>query len=481
MAVTYSPAVVTLQAAVDTVLTRDLRDVPECTRLNELEAMLEAREALSTAIAHAVQVIDAADTTVAETGRSTRCWLTETQHLNPTAASRLRRLAVQLPGYPNLDAALRARKFSTEHAHVILRVMRAVPAGYTEIVETALLELAQHMTPDDLAKEAETLLVACGVESSSDAEQRRLTSRGVRIAPLLDGMHRIDGLLTPETTEALKLIFAQHATPAGDEDDRTVPQRQHDALADVLHQHLAYAPMADVNGERPRIVITIDYTTLERDLRDAWGELPSGIRVSPPTPCADSPATPNSCPPSSAATAPSSTSRTKPNAASPTPSNAPPGSNNTAGARSAAAAAHPPKPTTSSGGPTAANPSSTTPPGSAPSTTGSSTTAAGPCDETPTDPSSSPAPPATKSDDIPRRPDHPRTAHPNNTPPHTAPQHPVGHSPTGHSHALRRNGAFNLGRRRPRRRPLLCGWRGGSPRPDLARGRRDSPSPVTPR
>lgn len=283
MAVTYSPAVVSLQAAVDTVLTRDLRDVPECTRLNELEAMLEAREALTTAIAHAVQVIDAADTTVAETGRSTRCWLTETQHLNPTAASRLRRLAVQLPGYPNLDAALRARKFSTEHAHVILRVMRAVPAGYTEIVETALLELAQHMTPDDLAKEAETLLVACGVESSSDAEQRRLTSRGVRIAPLLDGMHRIDGLLTPETTEALKLIFAQHATPAGDEDDRTVPQRQHDALADVLHQHLAYAPMADVNGERPRIVITIDYTTLERDLRDAWGELPSGIRVSPHT------------------------------------------------------------------------------------------------------------------------------------------------------------------------------------------------------
>jgi hypothetical protein len=283
MAVQYSPGVVALQAAVETVLAEDFRLLPEAARCGNVERMLELREQLDTAILHAVQVIDADDTTIAETGRSTRSWLIEEQLLSPGAASRLRRLAITLPAYPRVDAGLRDRKFSVAHAHVIVKALRQVPAEFAEIVETALLELAEQTTPDKLGEAVETLLVACGVECSSDAEQKRLTARGVRMARLMDGMHRIEGLVTPDVAAALRVIFDDVAQPAGAEDERTVPQRQHDALGEVVNHYLAHADLSAVNGERPRLVVRIDYAALEQNLRDAWGELPSGIRVGPET------------------------------------------------------------------------------------------------------------------------------------------------------------------------------------------------------
>jgi len=283
MSVQYSSVTMQLEAAVEAALARDLRGVADSDRCNELERMIELGEQLSTAIAHGVHVLDEEDTTLPSTGRSTWSWLVEEQHLNPREASRLRRLGRLLPAYPNVDEGLRTRRFSVAHAQVILRVLRTVPSEFTDIVEKCLLELAEQMTPKELEAEAEKLLVACGVESSSDAEQKRLTSRGLTIAPVLDGMRHIQGLVTPEVAEGLELIFGQLAQLAGVEDDRSQAQRQHDALGELINHYLSHGEMSDVNGERPRIVVTINWEALERDLRDAWGRLPSGAVIGPAT------------------------------------------------------------------------------------------------------------------------------------------------------------------------------------------------------
>ena len=284
MAVQYSPEVVALQAAVDGLLAADFRDVPESARCGNVERMLVLRDQLDTAIAHAVQVIDVEDTTVAETGRSTRSWLIEEQLVNPATASKIRRLALALPLHPRLDAGLRAGRFSVEHAHVILNALRQVPAEFIQIVETALLELAEQKPPNDLGDAVETLLVACGVESSAEAaRQKRLAQRGVTIASTFDGMRHIQGLLSPEVGDALELVFTQLGGIVGDHDDRTNAQRNHDALGELATHYLTHGELSAVNGERPRIVVTIDYAALKRDLRDAWGRLGSGVTVSPTT------------------------------------------------------------------------------------------------------------------------------------------------------------------------------------------------------
>ena len=284
MSVQYSPATEQLEAAVGALLAEDLRDLPEGHRLGNIERLLELREQLSTAIMHRVQIVDTDETTIVETGRATRSWLIEEQLLNPGEASKIRRLAKALPFHPKVDAGLRERTFSVAHAHVIIKAMALVPSEFEEIIETALLELAEQNTPDDLSAAVETLLVAAGVESSADAaREKRLAERGVSIARTFNGMRHINGMLMPEVGEALEIALDQLNRPAGAEDDRTTAQRQHDALGELANHYLAHDELSAINGERPRVVVTIDYAALEGDLRAAWGRLPSGTTVSPQT------------------------------------------------------------------------------------------------------------------------------------------------------------------------------------------------------
>jgi hypothetical protein len=162
--------------------------------------------------------------------------------------------------------------------------LRSVPTEFEEIVEDALLKMAPYCTPNDLGDAVETLLVACGVESSSDeAATKRLNKRGLKIAETFNGMRAVSGMLTPEVGEALEIALDQLSQHVGPEDDRSHDQRQHDAVGELANYFLANADLPAVNGERPRVVVTIDYDALVNDLTNAWGRLPSGATVSPAT------------------------------------------------------------------------------------------------------------------------------------------------------------------------------------------------------
>ena len=128
------------------------------------------------------------------------------------------------------------------------------------------------------------LLVACGVESSSDAAaEKRLAKRGLTLSSTFNGMRSVSGLLTPEVGEALETALDQLAQHAGPEDLRSHAQRQHDAVGDLAAFFLAHGELSAINAERPRVVVTIDYDALVTDLHNAWGRLPSGATVSPAT------------------------------------------------------------------------------------------------------------------------------------------------------------------------------------------------------
>lgn len=285
MSVVLSPELVALEAAVDALARLDLRDVPEVYRLGNQEKLMELRSRLDAVELHGLQRLDADETTITYTGRATRSWLVEEQFVNPGESHKRLRLSRALVFYPNVDAALSAGRFSAEHARVIVTGLASVPGEFVEIVERALLELAPHCTPRDLGRELDKLLVACGVESSSDeAAQRRLLKRGFTISPTFDGMRAVSGMLTPEVGEALETALDQLAAqPAGPEDHRSPAQRRHDAVGELAQHYLSHADLPAVNGERPRIVVTISYEALRGDLYAAWGRLPSGATISPAT------------------------------------------------------------------------------------------------------------------------------------------------------------------------------------------------------
>jgi hypothetical protein len=266
------------------VLDADPRDVPEVHRLGELEQMLVVRNQLDAAINQRVQVIDVAETTIAESGRATRSWLVEEQFVSPGEATKRMRVARALPTHPYLAKARTAGEISLEHANAICRATAAVAPEFRGIVESTLVDIARTCAPHDLGEEVEKLLIACGAESGSDeAHAKRLNRRGLRIARTFNGMRSVSGMLTPDVAEALEITLGVLSTKTGEDDTRSHEQRQHDAVGELANHYLAHADLPAVNGERPRVVVTIDYDSLVTGLRDAWGQLPSGATISPAT------------------------------------------------------------------------------------------------------------------------------------------------------------------------------------------------------
>lgn len=284
MSVQYTPAVTALTAAVGQVLDADPRDTPQVYRLGELEQLLTVRNQLDAAIGERLQVADVEETTVAEEGRATRSWLIETQQVNPGEATKRMRVARALPSHPYLAKAHRAGEIGLDHAHAICRATAAVAPEFREIIETTLVDLARHAPAADLGAEIETLLIASGAEPGGDeAHARRLNRRGLRIARTFNGMRSVSGLLTPEVAESLEIALGVLSQKTGDDDTRSHEQRQHDAVGDLATHYLAHADLPAVNGERPRVVVTIDYDSLVAELRDTAGSLPSGATISPAT------------------------------------------------------------------------------------------------------------------------------------------------------------------------------------------------------
>jgi len=284
VSVQYSPQLLQLNAAMAQVLDADPRDVPDVHRLGELEQLLVVRHQLDAAINQRLQVIDVAETTITESGRATRSWLIEEQYLSPGEATKRLRVARALPSHPAMDKACAAGEISLEHANAICRATAAVAPEFRGIVESTLVDIARHCPPSDLGEEVEKLLIACGGESGSDeAHAKRMNRRGLRIARTFNGMRSVSGMLTPDVAEALEIALGVLSAKAGEDDTRTHEQRQHDAVGELANHYLTHADLPAVNGERPRIVITIDYDSLLTGLRDTWGHLPSGATISPAT------------------------------------------------------------------------------------------------------------------------------------------------------------------------------------------------------
>jgi hypothetical protein len=309
VSVVYAAELVAFEAAVEALLGTDLRDVPGVHRLGNQQRLLEIRNKLDAVELHNLQRLDADEIPITETGRNTRSWLIEEQYLNPGEASKRTRLARALVSYPNVDAALSAGRISAEHALVIVKALASVPPEFLdtgevslehanaivrataavapefrEIVETTLVDIARHCPACELGEEIEKLLIACGAEPAGDqAHVKRMNRRGLRIARTFNGMRSVSGMLTPEVAEALEIALGVLSAKAGADDTRTHEQRRHDAVGELANHYLTHADLPAVNGERPRVVVTIDYDALVHDLANAWGHLPSGATVSPAT------------------------------------------------------------------------------------------------------------------------------------------------------------------------------------------------------
>jgi hypothetical protein len=290
------PAVVDeLRAALERAAALDPTELADPSLLVGLAELYDAETVLRAVQTRWLAVADARETTVAIAGRASRSWLIEDCQLGGRDASARLRLARTLPAFPLVEEAFAAARVTADQAAAIVAALVDVPRELRDAVEPALVARAGELTPFALSRMTDQLLVELDVETGKDraegARQRRLARRGVDLDATFEGTGSLAGTLTPEVYDAVKLALdaIDPAGARGGEDDRTPRQRRHDALGALARHYLDTAPgLPAVNGERPRVVVTIAARDLrdpkhEPLSRDRWGQLDSGLPVAPET------------------------------------------------------------------------------------------------------------------------------------------------------------------------------------------------------
>jgi Domain of unknown function (DUF222) len=163
---------------------------------------------------------------------SPRVWLTwQTQATRQAAATRVGWMK-RLASHPVLAAAMAEARVSPSWARQLADWTDKLPARAVDTADTELLTALQRGAgPADLAAIAEQQHrqhAAPDTDPDDGFEERK-----VRIATTFGGAGRIEGDLTPRATAAVTAVLESLSGVHGPEDDRTLAQRQHDALEEA--------------------------------------------------------------------------------------------------------------------------------------------------------------------------------------------------------------------------------------------------------
>jgi hypothetical protein len=280
-------AVAALRAAVERVAAIDPTSLPDPSLLVGLEELYDVETMLRAAQTRWLGVADGRELTVHYAGRASRSWLIEERNLGGRDAAARLRLARTLPAFPTVAAAFADARVTADQAAAIVAGLLDVPTELRSQVEERLVTRADELSPFGLTRAIDQLLGELDVQTGKDraegARQRRLGRRGVDLDTTFEGTGSLAGTLSPEVHDALKLALdaIDPASARGDEDDRTPRQRRHDALGALARYYLDSAETVPaVNGERPRVVLTINAADLLGS-RPAWSRLDSGLPVPP--------------------------------------------------------------------------------------------------------------------------------------------------------------------------------------------------------
>ena len=281
MSVTLCEPVADVVAAVEKLRASDELVTDTGRQLNEIEAIADTITVLESVLVDRLDEAGKVGATAEHYGRGTRRWLTEDQLMAGPEASRYVNLAKWLGDFPLTRDAFGAARLSAAHALEIAKGLRHLPPEYWEQVEPRLVEFAFTCRPEDIAGFVDALLDALGLDKTSDVRrERRFAERGIDIGHTMDGQRTIVGVLTPEVGEKLEKALALAAEKTGVDDDRTLRQRQHDALGDLADSYIAHHHTPSFDGAPRTVIITMDLETLENQLREKWFTLPDGAQIS---------------------------------------------------------------------------------------------------------------------------------------------------------------------------------------------------------
>jgi Domain of unknown function (DUF222) len=237
--------------------------------LGEIQAKLTAAHAAI------LRRFDAADAHDCDGYGSSSAWLAAKAGLPRKAAKAAVRQMRQLSERPLLGAALAAGDITDHLAFELAGWTRKLPAAMRDETDRILLEAAAAgASIDDLAT-----IAACAIETwrrqRPDSDDPDPDDRAVSVATTFGGAGIIRGTLTPECATAVRAVLEALGKKAGPEDDRTEPQRFHDALHLAATLLLRARLVPARAGADTQAVVHIPLSQLRQlpgapELEDAW-------------------------------------------------------------------------------------------------------------------------------------------------------------------------------------------------------------------
>src|SRR5882724_3697746 len=201
-------------------------------------------------------------------------WLRWQTRVTPKAASRAVHWMKTLTAHPVIHAALTAQDLTESWAQRVCAWSDLLPEGQRQDADLILAAAARGGADlADLAGLAEEMLRRCAPPDPDD--DGGFKDRGVRLDLHFRGAGKLSGDLTPECAAALRAVFESLGKPAGPEDDRTMDQRNHDALEEACVRLIAAGGMPDRAGQPTQVQLMMTLDQLRSldgagDAESAW-------------------------------------------------------------------------------------------------------------------------------------------------------------------------------------------------------------------
>jgi Domain of unknown function (DUF222) len=275
-----------LAAVVDALAAEDPTGLPDAVRAQRvlvLRRLVDRQEGLWLRELAAVDALGAAGADQGTPAPSTASWLRNRLHLGAAAAASAVRTARALFGGPlkRIAQALCDGELSAAHASALAHGTSDLPAQVTAEAEPILLEVARRLDPPRLRQAVAHLQQATDPDRADAQAERRHGRRGLWVAPTLEGMVALQGLLEPEAGQILLAALEPLARPASADDERSGDQRRADALTELARRNLEQGHLPHTGGVRPQLTVVVDLDSLLGHHPTLGGELGWAEPLSP--------------------------------------------------------------------------------------------------------------------------------------------------------------------------------------------------------
>jgi hypothetical protein len=256
-----------LAAVVDDLGAEDLDDLPDPALAEELLALRRLVDRLEGHWLQRLAAVDgrgAAGADQAIQAASTASWLRNRLRMGAGAAASAVRTARALFGGPltKTAQALCAGELSAAHASALAHGTHDLPAQVAKAAEPVLVAAARRLDPPRLRRVIAHLQHAADPDGADAQAERRHGRRGLWVAPTLEGMVALQGLLEPEAGQLLLAALEPLARPASADDERSGDQRRADALTELARRTLEGGQLPQTGGVRPQLTVVVDLDSL---------------------------------------------------------------------------------------------------------------------------------------------------------------------------------------------------------------------------